>query len=199
MTRAFVASADLKVMARQLEENRTPAAYAGVEEYARRHAGSDAGALAWLAVGYSRYLDQQYAQAIGALEMARPQAGELTDYVQYLEAVCYAGQGNSAKVVELLRDFDGQMPESIFQNEVVDVYGNALTSLGQDAGGDCLPGGAPPAGEGTGGTGAGKKLSAFRASRKRHGDSEASVLHHADQVPRRTEAAVLLTGGRLRT
>jgi len=131
MARAFVASADLKVMARQLVENRTPAAYAGVEEYARRHALSDAGALAWLAVGYSRYLDEQYAQAIGALEMARPQAGDLTDYVLYLEAVCYAGQGNSAKVVELLRNFDGLMPESIFQSEVVALYGNALTSLGR--------------------------------------------------------------------
>jgi soluble lytic murein transglycosylase len=118
-------------MARQLVENRTSAAYAGVEEYARRHAGSDAGALAWLAVGYSRYLDEQYAQAIGALEVARPQAGELSDYVEYLEAVCYAGQGNSAKVVELLRDFDGRMPESIFQSDVVTVYGGALSSLGR--------------------------------------------------------------------
>jgi peptidoglycan lytic transglycosylase len=130
-----VASADLKVMARQLVENRTSAAYAGVEEYARRHAGSDAGALAWLAVGYSRYLDGQYAQAIGALEVAKPQAGELSDYVQYLEAASYSGQGSSAKVVELLRDFDGQEPQSIFQNEVVGLCGSALTSLGrtQDA------------------------------------------------------------------
>jgi soluble lytic murein transglycosylase len=131
MTRAFVASADLKVMARQLVENRTSAAYAGVEAYALRHAGSDAGSLAWLAVGYSRYIDQQYQQAISALEAAKPQAGELNDYVQYLEAASYAGQGNSAKVVELLRDFDGQMPESIFQNEVVGLYGSALTSLGK--------------------------------------------------------------------
>ena len=74
MTRAS-ASSDLKTMARQLVESRTPAAYAGVEGYARRHAGSDAGALAWLAVGYAHYLDEQYAPAISALEKARPQAG----------------------------------------------------------------------------------------------------------------------------
>jgi soluble lytic murein transglycosylase len=131
MTRAFVASADLKVMARQLVENRTPAAYAGVEGYARRHAGTDAGALAWLAVGYAHYLDEQYAAAIGALEKARPEAGELADYVQYLEAACYAGEGNSAEVVELLRNFDGLMPESIFQNEAVAVYGSALNAQGR--------------------------------------------------------------------
>ena len=131
MARAFVASSDLKAMARQLVENRTPAAYAGVEGYARRHADSDAGALAWLAVGYAHYLDEQYGLAISALEKARPQAGELTDYVQYLEAVCYAGQGNSAMVVELLQNFDGLMPDSIFQKEVVAVYGSALSAQGR--------------------------------------------------------------------
>ncbi len=131
MTRAFVASIDLKVMARQLVQNRTPAAYSGVEDYARRHAGTDAGALAWLAVGYSRVLDQQYPQAIAALEKARPHAGDLYDYVSYLEAISYGAQGNSAKVVELLRNFDGDAPESIFQKDVVDVYGSALAAQGK--------------------------------------------------------------------
>lgn len=131
MARAFVASADLKVMARQLVENRTPAAYAGVEGYARRHAETDAGALAWLAVGYSRVLDQQYPQAVSALEKAKPNVGDLYDYVQYLEAVSYGAEGNSAKVVELLRDFDGEAPESIFQKDVVDVYGTALSAQGK--------------------------------------------------------------------
>jgi soluble lytic murein transglycosylase len=133
MARAFVASADLKLMARQLVENRTPAAYAGVENYARSHASSDAGALAWLALGYSRIQDKQYPQAIAALEKARPKAGELFDYIRYQEAIAYAGEGDSAKVVEVLRDFDTQMPESIFVNDAVDVYGNALNWLGRTA------------------------------------------------------------------
>jgi soluble lytic murein transglycosylase len=131
MTRAFVASADLKVMARQLVENRTGAAYSGVEDYARRHGGSDAGALAWLAIGYSRVLDQQYPQAIAALEKAKPRADELYDYVRYLEAISYGGEGNSAKVVEMLRGFDTETPESIFQKDVVDIYGSALTAQGK--------------------------------------------------------------------
>lgn len=131
MARAFVASVDLKVMARQLVQNRTPAAYSGVEDYARRHAGSDAGALAWLAVGYSRVLDQQYSPAIAALEKAKPRAGDLYDYVRYLEAISYGALGNSGKVVELLRDFDADAPESIFQKDVVDVYGSALAAQGK--------------------------------------------------------------------
>jgi soluble lytic murein transglycosylase len=132
MARAFVASVDLKVMARQLVEFRTPAAYAGVQEYARRHAGSDAGALAWLAIGYSRVLDQQYSQAIAALEKAKANAGDLYDYVRYLEAISYGGEGNSAKVVELLRGFEEESPESIFQKDAVEVYGSALSALGKN-------------------------------------------------------------------
>ncbi len=126
MARAFVASADLKVMARQLVENRTPAAYAGVEDYARRHAASDAGALAWLAVGYSRVLDQQYPQAIAALEKAKPNAATCMTTSVIWRRSPTAREGNSAKVVELLRNFDAEAPESIFQKDVVDVYGNAL-------------------------------------------------------------------------
>jgi len=131
MARAFVASVDLKVMARQLVENRTPAAYTGVEDYARRHSGTDAGALAWLAVGYSRVLDQQYPQAIVALDKAKPHIGELHDYARYLEAISYGGEGNSAKVVELLHNFDEEAPESIFFKDVIDVYGSALVAQGK--------------------------------------------------------------------
>jgi soluble lytic murein transglycosylase len=54
---AFVASASLRPMAQQLPQERTPAAYAGVTSHAQRHAKEDAGALAWLAIGYAHVLD----------------------------------------------------------------------------------------------------------------------------------------------
>src|SRR5690349_24653408 len=60
MKSTFVASNDLRPMARQLVEFRTPAAYNGVENYAHTHAGTEAGALAWFAIGYAHYLDAQY-------------------------------------------------------------------------------------------------------------------------------------------
>ena len=59
MKRTFVASNDLRPMARQLVEFRTPAAYTGVENYAHTHAGTEAGALAWFAIGYAHYLDAE--------------------------------------------------------------------------------------------------------------------------------------------
>src|SRR5260370_30789612 len=72
MSQAFVASADLRPMAEQLLENRTPAAYAGVQKFAEAHNNEDAGALAWLVIGYAHLLDNQYANATPALNKAPP-------------------------------------------------------------------------------------------------------------------------------
>src|SRR6185312_10570540 len=68
MHQAFVGSSTLKPMALQLLQNRTPAAYSGVEAFARRHNSEDAGSLAWLAVGYAYFLDHQYARSIESLD-----------------------------------------------------------------------------------------------------------------------------------
>jgi soluble lytic murein transglycosylase len=133
MTRAFVATATLKPMAHQLIAARTPAAYAGVETYARQHAGTDAGGMAWLAIGYAHILDREYAKAIAPLEKARPYAGELADYVRYFEALAYGGSGQSDKVVATLKNFSKDCADSIFLNDVRAVYGEALVASGRAA------------------------------------------------------------------
>ena len=131
VTHAFVTSANLKPMAKQLVENRTPAAYTGVEGYAKKHAGTDAGSLAWLAVSYAHILDNDFAKAEPAIQKAKAHAGELADYVSYFEALTYGGTGQSDKVVEALKDFTKKYPDSIFERDVVDIYGNALTAAGR--------------------------------------------------------------------
>ena len=75
MREAFVASTSLRPMAQQLIQDRSPAAYAGVETYARTHAKDDPGALAWLVVGYAHVLDHDYSKAIDPLNRAKPLAG----------------------------------------------------------------------------------------------------------------------------
>ena len=79
MHAAFVASASLKPMARQLLQDRTPAAYTGVEAFARRHGKEDAGSLAWLVLGYAHIVDHDYVKAIDPLNRAKPRAGDLRD------------------------------------------------------------------------------------------------------------------------
>src|SRR5581483_10965956 len=94
---AFTASTTLRPMAQQLISDRTPAAYAGVEAYARSHSKEDAGALAWLVVGYAHFIDHDYAKAIEPLSRAKPMAGDLGDYISYYLGTCYLQTGHQAE------------------------------------------------------------------------------------------------------
>ncbi len=131
MHQAFVASASLKPMARQLLQDRTPAAYAGVEAYARRHASEDAGALAWLVVGYAHVLDHDYAKAVDPLNRAKPQAGDLGDYVSYYLGTAYFQAGRTAEAVSALGEFDKAYPESLLRRDAHALYASALLAEGR--------------------------------------------------------------------
>jgi soluble lytic murein transglycosylase len=128
MHEAFVASASLKPMARQLLQDRTPAAYAGVEGYARRHGKEDAGALAWLVAGYARTLDRDYVRAIDALNRAKPRAGDLGDYVNLYLGTAYYQSGRLAEAVATLGGFDKGYPESLLTRDAHVAYANALVA-----------------------------------------------------------------------
>ncbi|MGH9539980.1 MAG: tetratricopeptide repeat protein, partial [Terriglobales bacterium] len=126
MHQAFVASASLKPMARQLLQDRTPAAYAGVEAYARRHTKEDAGALAWLVLGYAHVLDHDYAKAVDPLNRAKPLAGDLGDYVSLYLGTSYFQSGRTAEAVATLSEFDQAFPESLLTRDVHVLYASAL-------------------------------------------------------------------------
>lgn len=126
MHQAFVASSDLKPMAQQLLQNRTPAAYDGVEAYARRHSKEDAGALAWMVVGYAHILDNDYARAIDSLSRARPQAGDLGDYVDFYLGNAYSQTGRTAEAIATLGEFDKTYPDSLLKRDAYVNYANAL-------------------------------------------------------------------------
>jgi soluble lytic murein transglycosylase len=128
MRQAFVASSRLKPMARQLLEDRTPAAYAGVQAYAMRYSKDDAGALAWLVVGYARVLDRDYPKAVDALSRAKPQAGDLGDYVGYYLADAYLETGRTAEAASILSEFDKSYPESLLIRDAHISYAAALLS-----------------------------------------------------------------------
>ena len=123
---AFVASASLKPMAGQLLQDRTPAAYAGVETFARRHNDEDAGSLAWLAVGYAHYLDRDCAKAIEPLNRAKPHAGDIGDYVAYYLAACYLQTGRTAEGLAVLGTFDHTYPTSLLLRDAHVLYADAL-------------------------------------------------------------------------
>ena len=130
---AFVASTTLRPMAQQLIQDRTPAAYAGVEAYARAHTKEDAGALAWLVVGYAHFIDKDYAKAIEPLNRAKPMAGDLGDYIAYYLGTCYLQTGHLAEGMAALANFETAYPDSLLIRDARLSYANALLSEGRAA------------------------------------------------------------------
>jgi soluble lytic murein transglycosylase len=130
INRAFVASADLRPMAQQLLENRTPPAYAGVEAYARKHQADDAGPLAWLVVGYAHYLDKDYVNAHTSWTRASTLAPVLGDYLDYFRASAYQGQSDYAAVMKTLQGFEQKYPDSLYLHDTVLLYAAALMGSG---------------------------------------------------------------------
>jgi soluble lytic murein transglycosylase len=130
---AFVASTTLRPMAQQLIQDRTPAGYAGVEAYARAHAKEDAGALAWLVVGYAHFIDKDYAKAIEPLNRAKPMAGDLGDYIAYYLGTCYLQTGHQAEGMAALANFGTTYPDSLLIRDAHLSYANALLSEGRAA------------------------------------------------------------------
>ncbi len=125
---AFVASTTLRPMAQQLILDRTPAGYAGVEAFARAHAREDAGALAWLVVGYAHVLDHDCGKAIDPLNRAKPLAGDLGDYVTYYLGLCYLQTGHQAEGLGALATFNATYPDSLLMRDAHVSYANALLS-----------------------------------------------------------------------
>jgi len=120
-------------MAQQLIDNRTPAAFSGVEAYARAHAKEDAGALAWLVVGYAHVVDHDYAKAIDPLSRAKPRAGDLGDYVAYYLGTCYMQTGRTAEALATLANFRSTYPDSLLVRDADVAYSGALLNEGRDS------------------------------------------------------------------
>jgi soluble lytic murein transglycosylase len=133
MRQAFVASASLRPMAQQLLQDRSLPAYAGVLAYARAHSKEDAGALAWLVLGYAHILDRDYAKAIDPLNRAKVYAGDLGDYVAYYLGTSYLQTGHTAEAISTLADFAEAHPDSLLVRDARVSYADALLLEGQAA------------------------------------------------------------------
>jgi len=118
-------------MAQQLLQDRSLPAYAGVDSYARVHAKEDAGALAWLVIGYAHVLDREYAKAIDPLSRAKVHAGDLGDYVDYYLGTSYLQTGRTAEALATLADFAKTHPDSLLVRDAHVSYAGVLLAEGQ--------------------------------------------------------------------
>ena len=120
-------------MAEQLLQDRSTPAYAGVQAYALAHAKEDAGALAWLVLGYAHVLDKDYGKAIDPLNRAKLHAGDLGDYVAYYLGTSYLETGHTAEALANLADFAKAHPDSLLGRDAQVSYADALLLEGQAA------------------------------------------------------------------
>ena len=113
-------------MAQQLLQDRTPAAYTGVETYAQKHSSEPAGSLAYLVLGYAHGLDKDYAKAIDPLNRAKANPGELGEYITYNLGNAYLQTGRTAEAVATLQGFSKKYPDSLFIADADSALGNSL-------------------------------------------------------------------------
>ncbi len=120
-------------MAQQLAMLRTPAAYAGVTQYAHRHTG-EAAAAAYLALGHAYLLDKHYSEAVESFHRARQAGEELADYADFLAARANHEAGNEAAAEALLRGFAERYPDSIFVDQAPELEAETLLAMNDAAG-----------------------------------------------------------------
>ena len=113
LTKAFLASEQLRPMAQQLAAATSSAAYAGVLHYAQSHPGEGA-AAAYLALGHAYMQDHRYADAIGNFNQAKRCGEALADYADYLAAQAAIQSGHAGDSYSLLDHFADRYPDSIF-------------------------------------------------------------------------------------
>ncbi|MHB1958670.1 MAG: lytic transglycosylase domain-containing protein [Acidobacteriaceae bacterium] len=109
---AFVASSELRPMAQQLIQQRTPQAYAGVLHYARSHSG-EAAAAAYMALGQAYVEDGKFKEAASSFQLANHYGQALDDYADYLGAKANFAQQQYAAAEQLLQGFSERHPDSI--------------------------------------------------------------------------------------
>ena len=125
---AFVASTELRPMAQQLANLRTPEAYAGVTAYAQHHTG-DAAAAAYLALGHAYLLDKRYVEAEASFRKARQLGDQLPDFADFLNAQASHQAANDSAAEALLHGFTARYPDSIFNTQEPELEANVLLAM----------------------------------------------------------------------
>ncbi len=132
LSHAFTASAQLRPMAQQLANYRSPAAYAGVEAYAHAHSGAAAEA-AWLALGHAYLLDHRYPDSLAALHNANSQGTALADYSDYFAAQANLQSSQLPAADRILSTFAAKHQDSIFTPQIPVLEANLLLQQNQAA------------------------------------------------------------------
>ena len=131
LKRAFTASSQLRPMAQQLTQMRTPAAYSGITSWAHAHPGEGAAPAAYLALGQTAHLlDKRYPDAVSNLQSSKKQGESLADYADYLAAQAYLQENKLPEAEAVLNGFAVRYPDSIFVDSIPVLEANLFLQQG---------------------------------------------------------------------
>lgn len=128
--------AQLTQLARSLRESDEPADHTRLADFARRHAASEPGARAALALAYSDFSKGRQPQARKWLDAATRSASALPDwplreYLLYWSAQVDRALGKQAAALAELDEFRRNDPDSVMADQALQALGELALALGQ--------------------------------------------------------------------
>jgi soluble lytic murein transglycosylase len=119
---------ELRTLARALRDSPSPARYNRLKEFAERHAKSELGARAALALGYHDSANGLHALAERWLKQAEADA-VLREYAVYWRALALRGLKREADALAQLEDFRRDFPESVMAEPALAALAEAALAL----------------------------------------------------------------------
>ena len=121
---------ELEQLAKALRDKPTPELYQRLSEFAERHAHTELGARAALALGYYDYTRLQYPEARQWLDKAAEDR-VLADYALYWQALTDRATGDTDLAVDELRRYRQLYPNSVMSDAAVEALAQAALAAGR--------------------------------------------------------------------
>ncbi len=122
---------DLPQLSRAYLEQRTPAAETALRQFAASKSGEQAGALAYLVLGYTKYQDKEFAPAVEYLRQAVKVKTRVSDYAEFYLAAALQNNADHPGAIPVLTGFDARNPGSYLIARAAMALGTGLVATGQ--------------------------------------------------------------------
>jgi soluble lytic murein transglycosylase len=122
---------DLSQLARAWVEQRTAPAETALRQFAEAHAAEQAGAVAYLVLGYTKFQDKQFAAAVEYLRQAVRVRTRVADYAEFYLAAALQNNANHPDAIPVLTGFETRHPDSYLIARATIALGTGLAATGQ--------------------------------------------------------------------
>lgn len=133
-------SPQLQALARAYLENPTASEENQLRRFAAAHATEERGLLAYLALGYGAFQNEDFRKAADYLNSARSRPTPVSDYADYHYALAVQGLEDHAGAGKVLTGFETRYPQSTLKDRANLALARSLLAVGDAAGAAALLG-----------------------------------------------------------